>query len=76
LADILGTKIWRSSDNGQTWAMQFSDITTVDLAATNHRLGARSPNSVLVGGAGKVLCNHHQWYCVVRLYLPSRQHYH
>lgn len=53
LADVGGVRIWRSSDNGLTWGLQFNDITS----AGGTTISAWMPvgaSSVLVGGTDKV----------------------
>jgi len=54
VADLGGTTIWRSLDNGQTFTAQVSSITTVDGGATINSWFVSNANTVLVGGSGKV----------------------
>ncbi|AQX75072.1 hypothetical protein B1776_05875 [Dehalococcoides mccartyi] len=49
VADIGGTTIWRSLDNGQTFAQQVSSITTADGTAINSWFVSNA-NTLLVGG--------------------------
>ncbi|AAW39334.1 fibronectin type III domain-containing protein [Dehalococcoides mccartyi] len=54
VADLGGTTIWRSLDNGQTFTAQVSSITTVDGGVTINSWFVSNANTVLVGGSGKV----------------------
>jgi len=53
VATLGGTMIWRSLDNGQTFAQQVSSITTADGTAINSWFVSNA-NTVLVGGSGVV----------------------
>ncbi|WP_392654800.1 WD40/YVTN/BNR-like repeat-containing protein [Dehalococcoides sp. THU4] len=53
IADLGGVNIWRSLDNGQTFAKQISDITTA-LGTTIQSWFVSNANTVLVGGSGVV----------------------
>ncbi|APH12931.1 hypothetical protein ASJ33_07045 [Dehalococcoides mccartyi] len=50
VADLGGTTIWRSLDNGQTFTAQVSSITTVDSGATIQSWFVSNANTILVGG--------------------------
>lgn len=54
VADITGSTIWRSLDNGQTFTAQVSSITTVDGGATINSWFVSNANTILVGGSNKV----------------------
>ncbi|MHA6711982.1 fibronectin type III domain-containing protein [Dehalococcoides mccartyi] len=53
IADLGGVNIWRSLDNGQTFAKQISDITTA-LGTTIQSWFVSNANTILVGGTGAV----------------------
>ncbi|KSV17783.1 hypothetical protein CY91_03425 [Dehalococcoides mccartyi] len=50
VATLGGTMIWRSLDNGQTFAQQVSSITTVDGGALISSWFVSNANTILVGG--------------------------
>ncbi|WP_332445411.1 hypothetical protein [Dehalococcoides mccartyi] len=54
VATLGGTMIWRSLDNGQTFAAQVSSITTANLSALINSWFVSNANTVLVGGSGVV----------------------
>ena len=53
VADLGGTTIWRSLDNGQTFTAQVSSITTAGGTAINSWFVSNA-NTILVGGSGVV----------------------
>ncbi|AHB14015.1 fibronectin type III domain-containing protein [Dehalococcoides mccartyi] len=50
VAALGGTMIWRSLDNGQTFAAQVSSITTANPSATINSWFVSNANTILVGG--------------------------